>query len=100
VVVRPRSYGIFNYTSALITYYPTNDAKQVVVGYSTSPGEGNIYRLKDYERRFASKLGVWCIFLLLALPTTAVPFFLWFKFQQKYVLKSGGGSQQAPKKAQ
>lgn len=41
VVVRPRSYGVFNYTSALISYYASEDAKQVTTGYSTAPGEGN-----------------------------------------------------------
>jgi hypothetical protein len=39
VVVRPRTFGIFNYTSALVTYYPTSDAKQVTISYSTAPGE-------------------------------------------------------------
>ncbi|KAL3092373.1 hypothetical protein niasHS_007582 [Heterodera schachtii] len=100
VVVRPRSYGIFNYTSAMVTYYVTEDAKQATVGYSTAPGEGNIYRLKDYERRFSSKIGIWLVFLLLALPTTLLPFFLWYKFQQKYATKSGTSGQQNSKKAQ
>ena len=76
----------------MVTYYPTNDAKQAIVSYSTAPGEGlikikkklflifkgNIYRLKDYERRFASKISVWIGFLLLAMPTTVLPFIIWF----------------------
>uniref|UniRef100_A0A915MIZ2 Electron transfer flavoprotein subunit beta n=1 Tax=Meloidogyne javanica TaxID=6303 RepID=A0A915MIZ2_MELJA len=84
VVVRPRTFGIFNYTSAMVTYYPTNDAKQAIISYSTAPGEGNIYRLKDYERRFASKISVWIGFLLLAMPTTVLPFIIWFQVQKKY----------------
>uniref|UniRef100_A0A915N5W2 Electron transfer flavoprotein subunit beta n=1 Tax=Meloidogyne javanica TaxID=6303 RepID=A0A915N5W2_MELJA len=84
VIVRPRTFGIFNYTSAMVTYYPTNDAKQAIVSYSTAPGEGNIYRLKDYERRFASKISVWIGFLLLAMPTTVLPFIIWFQVQKKY----------------
>ncbi|CAK5078738.1 unnamed protein product [Meloidogyne enterolobii] len=84
VIVRPRTFGIFNYTSAMVTYYPTNDAKQAIISYSTAPGEGNIYRLKDYERRFASKISVWIGFLLLAMPTTVLPFIIWFQVQKKY----------------
>jgi len=95
VVVQPRSYGTFNYTAAMVTYYPTNDAKQVVVGYSTAPGEGHIYRLKDYERRFSSKVGIWILFFLMILPTTAGPFFIWYNFQKKYAK-----AQQQPKKTQ
>lgn len=45
VVVRPRNYGTFNYTSALVTYYPSEDAKEVRVGYTTAPGEGNVFTL-------------------------------------------------------
>ncbi|KAI1725628.1 translocon-associated protein beta (TRAPB) domain-containing protein [Ditylenchus destructor] len=87
VVVRPRSYGIFNYTAAVVTYYPKEDAKEVRVGYTTAPGEGNIYRQKDYNRRFSSKIGAWLIFLLLTLPTTAIPFSIWYKLQSKYNVK-------------
>lgn len=40
VVVRPRAVGVFNYLSAQITYYPTEDAKEVRISYTTAPGEG------------------------------------------------------------
>lgn len=40
VVVRPRAVGTFNHSSALITYYPNEDAKEVRVSYTTAPGEG------------------------------------------------------------
>lgn len=39
VVVRPRSYGTFNYTSAIVTYYPSEEAKEARIGYTTAPGE-------------------------------------------------------------
>jgi translocon-associated protein subunit beta len=84
VVVRPRSYGAFNYTAAMVTYYPSEDAKEVRVGYTTAPGEGYIYRLKDYDRRFSAKTGVWFVFLLLALPVTVLPLFLWLQVKTKY----------------
>ena len=40
VVVRPRAVGLFNYTAAQITYYPSEDAKEVRIGYTSAPGEG------------------------------------------------------------
>lgn len=41
VIVRPRTYGTFNYTAAQVTYYPGEGAKEAKVGYTTSPGEGS-----------------------------------------------------------
>jgi len=91
VIVRPRNFGTFNYTAARLTYYPTETAKEVKVGFTTSPGEGHIYRFKDYDRRFSSKFGVWVVFVLLALPTTLVPFAIWYKLSKKYAPKAGAG---------
>ncbi|KAI6201938.1 Electron transfer flavoprotein, beta subunit [Aphelenchoides besseyi] len=84
VVIRPRNYGVFNHTAAQVTYYPKEDAKEVRVGYTTAPGEGHIYRLRDYERRFSSKWFVWVVFFLMTLPTTAVPFAIWWQLRNKY----------------
>jgi len=89
VVVRPRSFGTYNYTAAMVTYYPTEDAKEVRVGYTTAPGEGHIYRFKDYDRRFSSKIGTWFVFALLAIPTTIVPFAIWYKLSTKYSPRTG-----------
>ncbi|KAI6215577.1 hypothetical protein M3Y94_00401400 [Aphelenchoides besseyi] len=84
VIIRPRNYGVFNHTAAQVTYYPKEDAKEVRVGYTTAPGEGHIYRLRDYERRFSSKWFVWVVFFLMTLPTTAVPFAIWWQLRNKY----------------
>ncbi|VDN28601.1 unnamed protein product [Gongylonema pulchrum] len=67
VVVRPRSVGLFNYSAAQITYYPTEDAKE-----------------KDYDRKFSAKVGVWLVFLMLVSPSTVVPFVLWYQSKAKY----------------
>lgn len=83
VVVRPRSYGIFNHTAAQITYYPKEDSKEVRVGFTTAPGEGNVYRLRDYERLYTSKWSVWFVFFLLAGLTTALPFSIWWQLRNK-----------------
>ncbi|OZC07470.1 Translocon-associated protein beta [Onchocerca flexuosa] len=84
VVVRPRAVGAFNYSSAQITYYPTEDAKEVRISYTTAPGEGYIYRQKDYDRKFSAKVGVWLVFLMLVAPSTIIPFILWYKSKAKY----------------
>ncbi|VDO36462.1 unnamed protein product [Brugia timori] len=84
VVVRPRAVGAFNYSSAQITYYPTEDAKEVRVSYTTAPGEGYIYRRKDYDRKFSAKVGVWLVFLMLVAPSTVIPFILWYSSKSKY----------------
>lgn len=84
VVIRPRSSGAFNVTSAAVTYLPSDVAKEARVVYSTAPGEGYIYRQKDYERRFGSKLGVWVVFLLLVFPNIYLPYFMWSKIAAQY----------------
>ncbi|VDK60979.1 unnamed protein product [Onchocerca ochengi] len=84
VVVRPRAVGAFNYSSAQITYYPTEDAKEVRISYTTAPGEGYIYRRKDYDRKFSAKVSVWLVFLMLVAPSTVIPFILWYKSKAKY----------------
>ncbi|MFH4973646.1 hypothetical protein AB6A40_000355 [Gnathostoma spinigerum] len=84
VVVRPRAVGSFNYTAALISYYPSEDAREVRIGYTTAPGEGYIYRKQDYDRRFSSNFDVWIIFLILAAFPICVPFVLWHQSKSKY----------------
>ncbi|VBB29458.1 unnamed protein product [Acanthocheilonema viteae] len=84
VVVRPRAVGAFNYLPAQITYYPTEDAKEVRISHTTTPGEGYIYRRKDYDRKFSAKVGVWLVFLMLVAPSTVIPFVLWYNSKAKY----------------
>uniref|UniRef100_A0AC34RIK8 Translocon-associated protein subunit beta n=1 Tax=Panagrolaimus sp. JU765 TaxID=591449 RepID=A0AC34RIK8_9BILA len=86
VVLHPRSYGVFNVTSAIVSYYPTENAKETRIVYSTAPGEGYIYRQKDYERRFGSKISVWIIFLVLVAPSIALPYYLWNSINVAYPL--------------
>jgi len=84
VVLRPRISAAFNSTSAVVSYLPSSNAKEVRYVYSTSPGEGYIYRQKDYERRFGSKLGVWIVFILLVTPSILIPYYLWEKIAAAY----------------
>ncbi|KAK0397804.1 hypothetical protein QR680_002276 [Steinernema hermaphroditum] len=77
VTVRPRTYGGYNNTAAVVTYYPSDEAKEVRVGYTSASGEGYIFRLKDYERRFSPKAYVWLISALMCLPPFALIYYSW-----------------------
>uniref|UniRef100_A0A8R1DEV7 Translocon-associated protein subunit beta n=1 Tax=Caenorhabditis japonica TaxID=281687 RepID=A0A8R1DEV7_CAEJA len=74
VVIRPRAYGFFNYTSAQVTYYTDNENLHVSV--TNTPGEGYIYRQREYDRRFAPKYTFFLVFLALITPTTLGSFIL------------------------
>uniref|UniRef100_A0A183FFS0 Translocon-associated protein subunit beta n=1 Tax=Heligmosomoides polygyrus TaxID=6339 RepID=A0A183FFS0_HELPZ len=83
VVVRPRQFGVFNYTSAQITYI-SEGSTDIRVGYTNAPGEGYIYRLKEYERKFAPKYIYWVVFFILIAPTTLGSFLAFTKSKTKY----------------
>ncbi|EFO96885.1 hypothetical protein GCK72_022198 [Caenorhabditis remanei] len=68
VVIRPRAYGFFNYTAAQVTYYTDNENLHVTL--TNTPGEGYIYRQKEYDRRFAPKYTYFLVFFALIAPTT------------------------------
>uniref|UniRef100_A0A915KCA5 Translocon-associated protein subunit beta n=1 Tax=Romanomermis culicivorax TaxID=13658 RepID=A0A915KCA5_ROMCU len=84
VILKPIQFGVMNITAAQVTYYPSETAEKPRVGYTTSLGEYYIYRLKDYERKFASKYFDWLMFFAMLLPTIGLPFFLWSNSKKKY----------------
>ncbi|KAJ8304050.1 hypothetical protein KUTeg_017633 [Tegillarca granosa] len=53
VILRPLSYGYFNFTSGEVTYKPSEEATESVSGYTSAPGEGGIVNSKDFDRRFS-----------------------------------------------
>ncbi|MQJ84088.1 hypothetical protein EI014_25340, partial [Escherichia coli] len=77
VVIRPRAFGFFNYTAAQVTYYTDNENHHVTL--TNTPGEGYIYRQREYDRRFAPKYTYFLVFFLIVAPTTLGSFLL---FQQ------------------
>ncbi|WKX88057.1 hypothetical protein Q1695_008014 [Nippostrongylus brasiliensis] len=83
VIVRPRQFGVFNYTSAQITY-TSEGSSDIRVGYTNAPGEGYIYRLKEYERKFAPKYIYWVVFFILIAPTTLGSLLAYSKSKNKY----------------
>jgi len=84
VILKPLYYGSINYTTAEITYFPSESATAPRKGYTSAPGEGYIYRLRDYERRFAPRYIDWGVFLLGTLPALGLPALLWYNSKSKY----------------
>ncbi|CAD5222329.1 unnamed protein product [Bursaphelenchus xylophilus] len=99
VVVKPRRFGLFNHTSAVISYYPTEDAKEARIGYSTAPGEGTIYSQRSYERRFGERWSSWLLFALLIIPFTALPYYFWVSFRNHYPESNVSQEVESKKKA-
>uniref|UniRef100_A0A8C4YEP5 Signal sequence receptor subunit 2 n=1 Tax=Gopherus evgoodei TaxID=1825980 RepID=A0A8C4YEP5_9SAUR len=52
VVLRPLKAGYFNFTSATITYL-AQEGGQVVVGFTSAPGQGGILAQREFDRRFS-----------------------------------------------
>lgn len=84
VVIKPRKYGIFNHTSAVVSYYPTEDAKEARISFSSSLGENTVYSQKSYNRQFGQRYTTWLIFLAFTIPTTLLPYYIWLGLKNKY----------------
>ncbi|RNA25209.1 translocon-associated subunit beta [Brachionus plicatilis] len=84
VVVSPKLPGMFNLTSAVVTYLPSEKASKVQTGYSTELGEVYIQKLSDYNRRYASQTINWILFIIIASPSILIPYFLWNSSKSKY----------------
>jgi len=83
-VVSPKLPGLFNITSAIVTYLSSEKATKVQTGYSTELGEVYIQKLKDYNRRFASHTVDWLLFVIMAAPSILIPYSLWYSSKSKY----------------
>jgi len=83
IILRPLKAGVFNFTSAKVTYKPSEDAP-VQVAFSTGPGEGVIMSNKDYQRKHSPHLVDWGLFSLMCIPTMLVPLMIWYRSHSKY----------------
>merc|ERR1712087_42244 len=93
VILRPLKSGYFNFTSAEVSYLPSESSADKQLGYSSSPGEGGIVPLKEFDRRFSPHVLDWLVFAIMTLPSLGIPFLLWFNSKSKYdISKSKKGN--------
>lgn len=83
-IVRPKTTGLFNFTSAAVSYLPNDKADKPQIGYSTELGQAYIQNFKEYNRKHASHTIDWILFVIMCSPSLAFPFFLWFNSKKKY----------------
>jgi len=84
VVVRPRKFGYFNFTSAEVNYSGGEGSSAVLTGLSSDPGQGVIIAARDYERQFSSHFLDWAAFAVMTLPSLGIPLMLWYSSKSKY----------------
>ncbi|KAM8986457.1 translocon-associated protein subunit beta [Ara ararauna] len=83
VVLRPLKAGYFNFTSATITYV-AQEGGQVVVGFTSAPGQGGILAQREFDRRFSPHFLDWAAFGVMTLPSIGIPLLLWYSSKRKY----------------
>jgi len=84
LVVRPKKFGYFNFTSAEVRYKSGEEGGVTKIGFSSDPGQGLIIALKDYERQFSAHMLDWVAFAAMTLPSLGIPFLLWHSSKSKY----------------
>ncbi|KTF94286.1 hypothetical protein cypCar_00018959 [Cyprinus carpio] len=83
VVLRPLKAGYFNFTSASVSYL-AQEGGQVVVGYTSAPGQGGILAQREFDRRFSPHYLDWAAFGVMTLPSIGIPLLLWHTSKRKY----------------
>lgn len=56
VVVKPLTYGRFNFTAAVVQYKSFESAEQPQFAISSEPGEGYIISYAEYDKKFSPHL--------------------------------------------
>jgi translocon-associated protein subunit beta len=87
VVLKPLQSGYFNFTSAELSYIPSEDAEPQQA-YTSFPGEGGIMTEMDFARKHSPHLLEWAIFGLMCTPSLIIPYLLWYRSQCKYASAS------------
>jgi len=84
VILKPKKSGYFNFTSADISYLPSDTATERQHGYTSAPGEGGVVNFKEYDRKFSPHVLDWAAFAVMTLPSLGIPFLLWNSSRSKY----------------
>ncbi|GLD63266.1 translocon-associated protein subunit beta [Lates japonicus] len=84
VVLRPLKAGYFNFTSASVSYL-AQEGGQVVVGYTSAPGQGGILAQREFDRRFSPHYLDWAAFGVMTLPSIGIPLLLWYSSKRNHV---------------
>merc|ERR1712136_740050 len=85
VVLKPLQSGYFNFTSAQLSYVPSEDTPPQQA-FTSFPGEGGIMTETDFARKHSPHLLEWAIFGLMCMPSLIIPFLLWYRTQSKYAV--------------
>ncbi|CAH0385543.1 unnamed protein product [Bemisia tabaci] len=84
VVVRPKKYGMYNFTAAEVSYKSSESASSLQWAVTSEPGEGMVIPFKDFNKKFSPHLFDWFFFGLMSLPCVGLPFLLWYSSKSKY----------------
>jgi len=86
VVVKPLTYGRFNFTAAIVQYKSSESVEEPQFAISSEPGEGYIISYAEYDKKFSPHLLDWFAFAIMSLPAVVAPFVLWWISKSKYEL--------------
>jgi translocon-associated protein subunit beta len=84
VILRPKKPGYFNFTSAELSYLPSESSTEAQLAYTSAPGEGVIANFRDYDRKFSPHFMDWSAFAIMTLPSLGIPFLLWRSSKSRY----------------
>ncbi|CAD5116876.1 DgyrCDS5718 [Dimorphilus gyrociliatus] len=84
VILKPKSDGMFNFTSAEVSYLASEKDTKETLGSTSAPGLGRIIAFQDYDRKYSPHYLDWLAFTVMCLPSLAIPFMLWYNSKSKY----------------
>ncbi|TNM93095.1 hypothetical protein fugu_018497 [Takifugu bimaculatus] len=73
-------YNIYNVGSS----YVAQEGGEVVVGFTSAPGQGGILAQREFDRRFSPHYLDWAAFGVMTLPSIGIPLLLWYSSKRKY----------------
>lgn len=88
LTVQPKAFHqIFNFTAAQLQYR-SGESQDAIVGYTSAPGEAQIWETSQFDRQFAPHYADWITFLIMTIPTVGIPYLLWYRSKSRYDVKT------------